>query len=179
MIDFLRRHSLVTLLISVILIAAGSWGVFFQDPEDISGTAMFLAFAGFLVFCLGTVGLMIIIFRPIEFSKQDAARWEVRRLEGKTWFMIKFVAIASPFLIGVFSAIWDTADATSFVIVVILFLGLALLAGHSLWQFFQREHSVVSASESKDRPVKRLDERVPTDISDVNTDREGSKVLRK
>ena len=179
MIEFLRRHSLVTLLISAILIAAGTWAVFFQDPEDISGMAMFLAFAGFLVFCIGAVGLMIVSFRPIEFTKDDAARWEVTRLEGKSWFMIKFLAIASPFLIGVMAAIWDSADATSFLLILCLFLGLALVAGRSLWQFFQREHSVVAASGTKDISVKQLDEPVPNDIADVNTEREGSKVFRK
>jgi hypothetical protein len=178
-VEFLRRHSLVTLLISVILIAAGSWGVFFQDSDDLSDTAMFLAFGGFVVFCIGAVGLMIILFRPIEFSKDDAARWEVTRLEGKTRFMMKFAAFASPFLIGVFAAIWDTADLATFVLIVCLFLGVALLAAHSLWQYFQREHTAVAASANKDGAEKQLQEPPPDEIAGATSEPDRSWVFRK
>ena len=188
MVEFLRRHSLVTLLISVILIAAGSWAVLFQDPDDVSDTAMFLLYSGFIASCIGFVGLMIIIFRPVAFSKDDAAQWELARLGGKPWFVLKVLVWALPFLVGVVVAIWETADLVSLALVFSLFLGLSVLGAHALWEFFQRQHTAVTSYATEDGTEKQPQEPVTPmldagrpsgEISDVKSDRETSSVDRK
>src|SRR5687768_7707233 len=98
MTKYLRSHPYLTLIVSSVLILAGAGVLFVGDPEDISDSGMFLGFAGFLTFCIGMVGLMIVIFQPIPLTRGAAEDWEIVRLEGKSRFVRRFLLGASPLL---------------------------------------------------------------------------------
>ena len=148
MTEFLRSHPYLTFSVSAILALLGGGFIFLSDPEDISGGAMILSFASFLAFCVGAVGIMILMFRPISFSKEDAASWELVRMNKKWSFVGTFMLFAIPVLAGVFLS---TGPTFAFIIASLLFFGLAALGGLELWKYFERRHhAYVARDQNKD-----------------------------
>ena len=148
--DGLRAHPFATLVVSVALVLVGGWLVFSDQGGDLSGADMLINFGGFVAFCVGLVGVMIIVLRPLPFSADDAASWEVTRARGRTKFLALFVLFSSPVLLGALFGAWRGSEGSlgTVTVITVLFLGLALLAGSELWKYFEHRHSQIARSEA-------------------------------
>lgn len=158
MTRFLRSHPYLTLAISSLLTLAGAAALFLPDRNDVSDSGMLLAYGGFLAFCVGLVGFMIVVFQPIPFTKDVAADWEIVKLEGRGRFVRRFLLGVSPLLIGILAPVVWNEDFTSptFSILKIALLAIVLLVttiaiALRFWKDFGAQHSVVSSEAAAGR----------------------------
>ena len=155
MTKYLRSHPYLTLLVSSVLILAGAGVLFVLDPDYVSDAGTMLPFGGFLAFCVGMVGLMIVIFQPLALTRDAAADWEIVRLEGKGRFIRRFLLGASPLLIGILApVVWNEdfdSPASSFLqiglLATVLFVTTIAIA-FRFWNHLGHQHSVASAGEN-------------------------------
>ena len=110
---------------------------------------MIVTLAGFVAWCVGLVLIMVLVFRPIEFTRADAGSWEVTRAEGKRRFIVRFILGTLPFLGGVILALRSDIVADKAFVVVLLFLGLAILAAHQFWKYFEYQHQRAAKEAAK------------------------------
>ena len=151
MIEFLRRHQLLTLSVSVPMVLIGAGFLFLSDPEDLSDRSMWLSLGSFVAFCVGLVGI-ISLFRPISFSKTDSARWELVRIHKKWNFVGRFILGAIPVLAGVFISMGPDLTVSSFVILSVVIFGLAALVGVRFWKHSERQYASQAVSSKTDGP---------------------------
>lgn len=158
MTRFLRSHPLLAASVSLVLLVLGTWLVFSPDTNDISDAAMTMTFVGFLSFCLGAVGILILVVRPVVFSKLRVGSWETIRVQGKRHFISRFLLFASPILVGVLMVlIWNVksnSDLVRGIIVMIVFTGTVVLAALEFWKHFERQHQTELRTSHQSDEVK-------------------------